>query len=283
MTTRKKTITVPEYTNNAGYVDTLSDLCPGIIPGIWTISADVSNPTAQKLIYILDTKKAIIFGTPYTLTSDDLSSTFAWYNGPDQPAQNVISDIQVTYGSTAPTTYTPYTGQTTALTLPRTIYGGTVDAVTGEGQETWKLVTLDGTESWEYETNIYFVVYGILSNLPLETSGKCSHFIYRYYYGGDNIFCVSNSIKAGAVLTAKYANVDEWKSYLAAQYAAGTPVQVCYKLVEPVPFTATGAQPIPSLSGVNTLMTDADSVAVTGRADPIKRITDLEDAVASMT
>lgn len=47
--------------------------------------------------------------------------------------------------------------------------------------------------------------------------------------------------------------------------------------------TATGAQPISSLSGVNTLMTDANSVTVTGRADPIKRIIDLEDAVASMT
>lgn len=68
-----------------------------------------------------------------------------------------------------------------------------------------------------------------------------------------------------------------------AQTAAGTPVQIAYKLAEPVPFTATGAQPISSLSGVNTLMTDADSVTVTGRADPIKRITDLEDAVASMT
>jgi hypothetical protein len=47
--------------------------------------------------------------------------------------------------------------------------------------------------------------------------------------------------------------------------------------------TATGAQPIPALSGVNTVITDVDSVTVTGRADPIKRITDLEDAVASMT
>ena len=37
------------------------------------------------------------------------------------------------------TAYTPYTGQTTALTLPRAIYGGTVDAVSGEGQETWKI------------------------------------------------------------------------------------------------------------------------------------------------
>lgn len=82
-----------------------------------------------------------------------------------------------------------------------------------------------------------------------------------------------------------YADKDiaDWKAYLAAQYAAGTPMQVCYKLAEPVPFAATGAQPVPALSGVNTVITDADSVTVTGRADPIKRITDLEDAVASMT
>ena len=44
-----------------------------------------------------------------------------------------------------------------------------------------------------------------------------------------------------------------------------------------------GIRPIPALSGVNTVLTDADALTVTGRADPIKRITDLEDAVASMT
>lgn len=61
-------------------------------------------------------------------------------------------------------------------------------------------------------------------------------------------------------------------------------MQIVYQsLKEPVPFTATGAQPIPALPGVNTVLTDADSATVTGKADPIKRITDLEDAVASMT
>lgn len=73
------------------------------------------------------------------------------------------------------------------------------------------------------------------------------------------------------------------KAYLAAQNAAGTPVQIAYKLATPTSFTATGAQPIPALAGVNTVLTDADSATVTGRADPIKRITDLEDAVASQT
>lgn len=43
--------------------------------------------------------------------------------------------------------------------------------------------------------------------------------------------------------------------------------QVAYRLAEPVPFTATGAQPLPALAGANTVITDADSVDVTGRAD----------------
>lgn len=69
-----------------------------------------------------------------------------------------------------------------------------------------------------------------------------------------------------------FASADELNAYLAAQYAAGTPVQIAYKLAEPVPFTATGAQPIPALSGTNTLLTDADSVSVSGRADLIRII-----------
>lgn len=53
--------------------------------------------------------------------------------------------------------------------------------------------------------------------------------------------------------------------------------------VGPVPFTATGAQALPALAGLNTILTDADSATVTGRADPIKRIEDLEAAVASIS
>lgn len=94
------------------------------------------------------------------------------------------------------------------------------------------------------------------------------------------MYCVPNSLLPDISAGHEVASL---KAYLAAQYAAGTPVQIAYKLAEPVPFTVTGAQPIPALSGVNAVLTDANSVTVTGRADPIKRITDLEDAVASMT
>lgn len=192
-------------------------------------------------------------------------------------------------GTTAPTTYAPYTGQTATLTLPRTIYGGTVDAVTGEGQETWRLVTLDGTERWirqDNATNNYSCSIKPVANSL--TNCLCSMFQWKMYAyasnGNEGYFAFESSgERVHFCVTETWETVDAWKSYLAAQYAAGTPVQIAYKLATPEPFTATGAQPIPALPGVNTLMTDADALTVTGRADPIKRITDLEDAVASMT
>lgn len=179
-------------------------------------------------------------------------------------------------GSTHPTVYAPYIGQTSTLTLPRTIYGGTVDAVTGEGQETWQAKSFNGTENWALyddgsSAKFFYTADYTVDSEPLDTI--CSHFRKAAFTRGTII----------RVYTSVFTDLDAYKDYLTAQYAAGTPVQIAYKLATPTPFTATGAQPIPALSGVNTVITDADSVTVTGRADPIKRITDLEDAVASMT
>lgn len=172
--------------------------------------------------------------------------------------------------------YTHYTGQTSTLTLPRTIYGGTVDAVTGEGQETWQAKSFNGTENWALyddgsSAKFFYTADYTVDSEPLDTI--CSHFRKAAFTRGTII----------RVYTSVFTDLDAYKDYLTAQYAAGTPVQIAYKLATPTPFTATGAQPIPALPGVNTVLTDADSATVTGRADPIKRITDLEDAVASMT
>lgn len=198
-------------------------------------------------------------------------------------------------GTTAPTAYTPYIGQTATLTLPETIYGGTVDAVSGSCEKAWNEIALINTYSWYASTNQYRTFYCVniknitrttIENSEYAKNWKCTHFkseAYSHAQSGDRNNTVSFQSDRETLAITFPGTIDELKSYLAAQYAAGTPVQVCYKLAEPVPFTAIGAQPIPALSGVNTVITDADSVTVTGRADPIKRITDLEDAVASMT
>ena len=84
-------------------------------------------------------------------------------------------------------------------------------------------------------------------------------------------------------MTDLFASAAELNAYCAAQYAAGTPVQIVYKLAAPEPFTAEGAQTIPALSGMNTLLTDADTLTVTGRADPIKRMMELESMIKTTT
>ena len=130
-------------------------------------------------------------------------------------------------GTTAPTAYAPYTGSTSTLTLPSTVYGGEADAVRGEGQETWG---------------------------------------YMDSYAGETLPA-------------------EWICDRAA-YAAGTTppngAQVAYKLDKPKPFTATGGAVIPALSGTNTVLTDADSVTATGKADPIQTIAKLSDRIAAL-
>lgn len=134
-----------------------------------------------------------------------------------------ISFFLIAYvDTTAPTTYTPYIGQTNTLTMPEIVYGGEVDAVTGDGKRTWEII-----DNYADET------------IPSE------------WISDRDVYSADKNPTVGA--------------------------QVAYRLAEPVPFTATGAQPLPALAGLNTILTDADSATVTGRADPIKRITDLEN------
>lgn len=216
---------------------------------------------------------------------------------------NFKFQIAVVPGTTAPTTYTPYIGQTNTLTLPETVYGGEVDAVSSEGQETQKLVILNGTESWNsWGINAHnpaitgFYTYDINDYDAINSKGICSHLETpnQDVWGGRNAgigFATVGSSRyfMFSMMTSSLPDISaghevaSLKAYLAAQNDAGTPVQIAYKLAEPIPFTATGAQPLPALAGVNTVLTDADSATVTGRADPIKRTTDLEDAVASQT
>lgn len=191
-------------------------------------------------------------------------------------------------GSTPPTVYSPYIGQTATLTLPRTIYGGEVDAVTGEGQETWGTETISRIASIDELTSVVRCAATLLQksvtakSVTAKSGSAISNWLGEYvsYVEDKESFYTNQTqiyIKISKTRLSSF-NVAGVNAYLSEH-----PLTVCYKLASPVPITATGAQPIPALPGVNTVLTDADSVMVTGRADPIKRITDLEDAVASMT
>ena len=168
------------------------------------------------------------------------------------------------------------------LTLPSTVYGGEVDAVRGEGEgnENAKIITLDGNKLKFAQSTIYFNL-PVHSALGIAENGIicCSHFNRKIWIVNTRYeFCFILQSDVASL----FASVDDLNTYLAAQYAAGTPIQIAYKLAETVPFTATGAQPLPALAGVNTVLTDADSVTVTGRADPIQTVAKLSDRIAAL-
>lgn len=167
-----------------------------------------------------------------------------------------------------------------ALTLPSSIYGGKV-GVDGAGQETWKLLTLTGTENWAYDESNR-IICGTLpsADWTIYITGICSHLVYLYNFVNGQIFIAYNKVNLGRTYSEQWT-VETWKSYLAAQYAAGTPVQIAYKLATPVPFAATGGGAIKALSGTNTVLTDADALTVKGRADPIHIIQQLQAASAA--
>lgn len=179
------------------------------------------------------------------------------------------------------TPYSKYQGSTNTLTLPSTIYGGEVGAG-GAGQKTWKLLTLDGTEAWgkygsatEEAGASCFSLYIDDKDVGFGTS-VCNQFANTK--NGDSYYNVNMkkfTYTDHPSLSTIYMNygdnqsitTDEWKAYLAAQYAAGTPVQIAYKLATPVPFTATGGGTIPTVKGTNTLLTDADTIKATYRCN----------------
>ena len=176
--------------------------------------------------------------------------------------------------------------QAITLTPPETVYGGEVDAMRGEGQETWKLLTLDGTEKIsdngqnvskkEQQWALYqFLPSSAVFALSSHFANTESNADNKYPYNFVRVSATSIVFHVG--IGDVFDTVTKFKSYLTAQYAAGTPVQIAYKLATPIPFTARGAQPLSALAGANTVLTDADSVTVTGRADPIKRIADLKN------
>lgn len=197
-----------------------------------------------------------------------------------------ILEVQLELGST-PTPYEPYQpGTTAALSLPETIYGGTVDAVMGVGEKTWEFVEFDGTEDWVAGANgdrKYFtcIISRNSDEIPSSTNNEeiakltqeSSHFTILNPYTTDVENCIlvystpTKNFPHGRLRsTANFTTVEELKSYLAAQASAGTPVQVAYKLATPTSFQATGNQQLTSLLGYNTIYTNGESIKLNRKA-----------------
>lgn len=200
-------------------------------------------------------------------------------------------------GSTPPIAYTPYRGDTLDLQLPGMVYGGNMDAVTGDGTKTWAIANLTDKPLLYVNThansaNAYVSAFWLWEDIGGKNnqhSAKTNIFSVVDWNGAlpfkkPTIWVANTSFgivfpKADFGLTDESTDAEILAAATKYIQSLPVPLMIAYELATPTPFTATGNGPIMPLEGeTNTIMTDADSVAVMGRADPIRIIQQLQAA-----
>lgn len=121
-------------------------------------------------------------------------------------------------------------------------------------------VELDGTENWQWNSNTAWPYTAtFLPNNNTGVAPVCSH-----YQGTGAVIPAANQVainELGSLIIKdpSWKSVDDAKAYLAAQKAAGTPVQIAYQLATPETY-ATDPLDFDNAAGPLTVMTGGEVV-----------------------
>lgn len=248
--------------------------CPSRSTKLFRVTASAEEPTIGGKCLLTVNKPnddVIIFDAPettqwigfglYTSQSTDVT-TFA----------NAAAQLQVEVADSA-TAYESYNGTDLTVNFPAaasTVYAGTLDVADGALTVTHAFIEFDGTEEWEEYTSgtyPYFRVELPQGTIPKnDSNGWSSHFEWKTVRSTNRTvgINVANGTKKCVVLrpSADIATtVEGLKSWLAAQYSAGTPLQVVYPLITPVEYTLTGSE-LSTLAGKNCFWSDCGDLSV---------------------
>lgn len=145
--------------------------------------------------------------------------------------------------------------------LGRTVYGGTLDVVSGVLTVTHALVDL-GSLDWEYSSGI-FINYNTQVDLHTKERGGnavCSIYQRSPAISASNMADYSVQIMGGASVSNAWVKDSRYTS--AADFkTAMDGVQLCYELAEPQTYQLT-PQTINTLQGVNNVWADSGNVAI---------------------
>lgn len=276
-----------------------------VFPGdvIMTIGDDVSGIVVNVQSYSSDGE--LVFNKRSAVPSDPILIDYT--NHPSvvrtvivavrQNNNTEVSGVMrpmIRLASESDATYEPYQRETFTVDFGQTVYGGEIDWGKGLLTVDGKMVTLTGGESWAwFESRDFLYLNGLQSAFePWPNDLVCSHYKVPIYEAQENpyVTIVSTGTYNDQLrfYHTGYTDVAAWKAYLAEQYAAGTPVQIAYKLAEPTTIQLT-AHELSALAGLNSLYSDCGDTTVSGRKDIIwlthsliKRIEALEAQVAGL-
>lgn len=182
-------------------------------------------------------------------------------------------------------------GETFTLDFGQTVAVGEVEWTTGKLTITKKVFQLDGVTNRAILSgtgsygNIFRVdIPGIQHAASTSTVGDvaCSHYVAttgNKIYSGVQGIAVSIADDVVQIFDTERIGMtaDEYNSYLAAQYAAGTPVQILYALAEPEE-VQLGTLDIRPISGeVNTLSVTDGDLTVNYTASGWETVSSLEE------
>ncbi len=202
-------------------------------------------------------------GKPYIMT-------YVKHSADDITNQALLDGYQIELGTTA-TAYEPYYngGSATAVNLlcvlnksGQNIYAQDVQNVTtGAVTRNVGVKVFDGTETWVKATNtdadgnnVFYSVVADRKTGDTNIGMFCTHYVFKGTVSYSTLKAGEMSIlqSAGNVYFdgVGYTTVDDFKAYLAQQYANGTPVIVLYPLATATTETVT-PQPLTIQAGTN--------------------------------
>ena len=161
-----------------------------------------------------------------------------------------------------------------------TVYGGTLDVTTGVLTVTHKLIEMDGSENWVISSS-----WGKTNTAVFYINGYVTDAIYddgHYYWTVNEFVAKSRSyiynydqecagFTGSQGNTAPTVRINKTTASDAVAFKAWLsehPLQICYKLINPVTYQLTPTQ-IDALLGINTMWTDADDLTVEAKANAV--------------
>ena len=242
----------------------------------------VVSVTATKSVYLKCINKSGTFSRnsqastkpSITFTVQDNDDFAFWVNNSGGVVPSDVVSFQLEQGS-VPTEHEAYSEETFAAAFPvaaGTVYGGVLDLTAGTLTVDCAFLSLSGNETWGINGSgnsaYFYTEIGELREV-LDRTGICSHFTPEVIDA--NTTMVGQRIINATSLNAAELfirpndvaslTVQSFKSWLAEQANANTPVQVVYKLTTPIVYTLTPVQ-ITAVEGNNTFWADCGTLVI---------------------
>lgn len=248
----------------------------------------VGNISRYVLFY--DKNQAYISGLADFTDGDRLNNYSSWANVGyiklrTDEVENASPKIQLEVGST-PTPYEPYQGTSYPISLGQTVYGGTLEVMSGKLTITHASIVLDGSQPVSINGVLpYGGVQAIITPTPAKAYGSPSAYSdilcdrFRPYAGEE-----MGIINGRTVNRNLYFNMPSTATTaaLAREWFGNNPTTVVYKLATPTEITLTPTQ-VKTLLGNNNIFADSGSVEVEYRADTTLAYNELLSLIASLS